>query len=257
MFHETHFPNPSTLWTQNVFPKSQNLESSSSLLCSCFLRPPLSASKESLLIVQIDSQLGLIYCWMIYWAAALSPCASQVLADRQELPRACTRLSLLEREMLCGYKEAFSAQQLETTDCLVGETLWHLLIPSNSLKRDLPQINLWNGNANTQGGRRTAARPHPVHANSKNLKKVKKCLKVCSSICSVNFYSCIFICKRRQQVKACLRQEVRSSSHTRQVSVHWLQHPWDCHLCANPSWTEHCLLRALSPSTSTPCFVNP
>lgn len=168
MFHEAHFPNPCTLWTQNAFPKSQSLESNSLLLCSCLLGPLLSASKESLLIVQIDSQLCLIYCWVIYWAAAL-PVPLRCWLTGRELPRACTRHSLAEREMLWAYKEAFSAQQLETTDCLIGETLWHLLIPSNSLKRDLPQINLWNGNAHTYSGRRTAA--HPAHANSKNSKK--------------------------------------------------------------------------------------
>lgn len=150
MLHETHFPNPCTPWSQNVFPRSQSLESSSSLLCSCLLGPRLSASKESLLIVQIDFQLRLIYCRMIYWAAAL-PVPLRCWLTGRELPRACTRHSPGEREMLRGYKEAFSAQQLETTDCPVGETLWHLLIPSNSLKRDLPQINLWNGNANTYG----------------------------------------------------------------------------------------------------------
>lgn len=68
MCHETHFPNPCTLWTQNAFPKILR----AAVRPLCLLGPLLSASKEWLLIVPIDSQPCLIYCCMIYGAAALS-----------------------------------------------------------------------------------------------------------------------------------------------------------------------------------------
>lgn len=178
MLHETRFPNPCTPWSQNVFPKSQSLESSSSLLCSCLLGPRLSASKESLLIVQIDFQLRLIYCCMIYWAAAL-PVPLRCWLTGRELPRACTRHSPGEREMLRGYKEAFSAQQLETTDC--GPGRGNPLTPPHSLQQlkegSSPNKSLkWK--CEYIRGRRTAAHPHPVHAHRElKTKQQKKRMK--------------------------------------------------------------------------------
>lgn len=112
----------------------------------------------------------LLYAELIYWVTAL-PLHLRCLLTGMELPCLCTRHSPGEMELLWGYKEAFSAQQLGTTDRLVGETLWHLLIPSNRLKRNLSQINLWNGNVNTYSGRRTDAYPHPMHTH-KELKKI-------------------------------------------------------------------------------------
>lgn len=61
------------------------------------------------------------YVELIYRATAL-PLHLRWLLAGAELPCVCTRRSPGETELLHGYKEAFSAQQLETSDCLVGET---------------------------------------------------------------------------------------------------------------------------------------
>lgn len=61
-----------TLDTKCVSQEPKSWEQQLALvLVLLLLGPLLSASKESLLIVQIDSQLCLIYCCMIYRAAAL------------------------------------------------------------------------------------------------------------------------------------------------------------------------------------------
>lgn len=165
MCHETHFPNPCTLWTQNAFPKI----SRAAVRPLCLLGPLLSASKESLLIVPIDSQPCLIYCCMIYGAAALSgagwqagSCPVLALATPPEKRRKG------EKEMRCAYKEAFSAQQLEKTDCLLGETLWHLLIPSNSSNEGSSQKKSLKWRCEHAQWKTRGCTPHLVHANSKS-----------------------------------------------------------------------------------------
>lgn len=124
MFHEPHFLNLCTLWTQKVI--SQEPKSCEQQLALVLVLLSFGASTVSFkgIIVNCSDRFPALFDLLLYdLLGCCSPCASQVLLTGRELPRACTRHSPGEREMLSGYKEAFSAQQLETTDCLLGETL--------------------------------------------------------------------------------------------------------------------------------------
>ena len=212
----------------------------------------------------------LLYVELIYWVTAL-PLHLRCLLTGRELPCVCTHYSPGEMELLHGYKVTFYAQQLGTARRLVGEILWHLLIPSNRLKRYISQINLFcicNGNVNTMA---EDAQMHTLTqcTHTKNSKKIgikyfESFAQVFAVLTFLAAYRFVKWSNRWKRVPGTrfIPALTTGRSRSQQGSTVCLQHPWVCHLYGSPqhrvpSCAEHvptCSFAGRSPPTSTQCL---